>query len=104
MFSYSKELHGHKKKQHKVKALDIIWKHFSGTWTPRNTLHVDDLPHNFCMNPKNGIPIVRYDCHAPSAGQDNELVFLSRYLVDVVDRLDDVTQMDHSTWTNIKHS
>ncbi|CAK4464541.1 hypothetical protein Ae201684P_022444 [Aphanomyces euteiches] len=86
-------------KNTKVKALRIIWQSFPETWHARNTLHVDDLPHNFALNPRNGIPIARYDCKQPEAYLDRELLHLAKYLVDVCADLTDVTDVDHTTWT-----
>ncbi|KAF0691904.1 Aste57867_16943 [Aphanomyces stellatus] len=87
------------RKTNKVKALQIIWRAFPGTWHAQNTLHVDDLPHNFNLNPRNGIPIVRYDCKEPHAHADRELLYLARYLVDVCATVPDVTELNHAEWS-----
>ncbi|OQR95766.1 hypothetical protein THRCLA_07582 [Thraustotheca clavata] len=92
-----------KKRSNKVKALEIIWKKFPGLWHMGNTVHVDDLPHNFNMNPRNGIPIQRYDCKETVASQDTQLLLLADYLIDTVASLDDVTRVDHTNWNASLH-
>ncbi|OQR96836.1 hypothetical protein ACHHYP_13206 [Achlya hypogyna] len=87
-----------KARRTKVKALEIIWRHFPGVWDARNTVHVDDLRHNFALNPLNGIPIRRYDCAEASAPADAELLHLAVYLVEVVAPAVDVTQLPHDGW------
>ncbi|KAJ3354381.1 Ubiquitin-like domain-containing CTD phosphatase 1 [Allomyces javanicus] len=42
---------------HPVKPLAVIWARFPGVYTPRNTLHVDDVRRNFVLNPRNGIKV-----------------------------------------------
>ncbi|EQC32640.1 hypothetical protein SDRG_09616 [Saprolegnia diclina VS20] len=101
MFSYqSIDDSKTKKRKSKVKALEIIWSHFPGVWHARNTVHVDDLPHNFNLNPRNGIPIARYDCTDEAATRDAELLHLATYLQSVVAPSDDVTSLDLASWRN----
>ncbi|KAL3894943.1 MAG: hypothetical protein SGCHY_004985, partial [Lobulomycetales sp.] len=53
------KINGHKRGKpyiHEVKALEVIWAKFP-QFSPKNTLHVDDLARNFAMNPSSGIRI-----------------------------------------------
>lgn len=67
-----------RKQKHEVKALEIIWRRFSGTYGPHNTIHIDDLARNFAMNPTNGLKIKPYK-HSPKP--DEEFSALRDYLL-----------------------
>ncbi|RHY34974.1 hypothetical protein DYB32_000527 [Aphanomyces invadans] len=109
-----------KTKPTKVKALPIIWRAFPNVrpdatmvdragihwscffqlWHAKNTLHIDDVVHNFALNPRNGIVISRYDCMQAHAADDQELAYLARYLIQVCAGLDDVSLVSHDNWAS----
>ncbi|ETV92910.1 HAD hydrolase, family IIID [Aphanomyces invadans] len=89
-----------KTKPTKVKALPIIWRAFPNLWHAKNTLHIDDLVHNFALNPRNGIVISPYDCMQAHAADDQELAYLARYLIQVCAGLDDVSLVSHDNWAS----
>mmetsp|Transcript_24725 Transcript_24725/g.82939 ORF Transcript_24725/g.82939 Transcript_24725/m.82939 type:complete len:327 (+) Transcript_24725:153-1133(+) len=84
-----------------VKPLAVIWGQFEGRYSPRNTVHVDDLSRNFTLNPQSGLKI------PPCAGmpvaanraKDRELVRLTRYLSAIADS--DFSTLDHSKWHKV---
>jgi len=41
----------------KVKPLQLIWAKYPNLWGSSNTVHVDDIEKNFCLNPSAGILI-----------------------------------------------
>ena len=49
-----------------VKPLELVWRQCGGRWGPHNTLHVDDLPHTYALNPRNGVQCAQFrlDAHA----------------------------------------
>eukprot|EP01054_Gregarina_sp_Poly1_P007906 Gregarina_sp_Poly_1__7905@NODE_44_length_17989_cov_118_013391_g38_i0_p3_GENE_NODE_44_length_17989_cov_118_013391_g38_i0NODE_44_length_17989_cov_118_013391_g38_i0_p3_ORF_typecomplete_len374_score31_10NIF/PF03031_18/3_1e26ubiquitin/PF00240_23/8_4e05UN_NPL4/PF11543_8/0_044_NODE_44_length_17989_cov_118_013391_g38_i01199213113 len=83
------------KRDAEVKALQLIWDKKINNWGPSNTLHVDDLPRNFLLNPLNGIPVRPYTKDLHEA--DKELLLLAHYL-QKVSTLDDVTTINHFRW------
>ncbi|CEM38764.1 unnamed protein product [Vitrella brassicaformis CCMP3155] len=91
---------GSSSRTHSVKALQVIWGKFPGVWGPHNTLHVDDLRHNFAMNRKNGIKISQYKVIESSSKFDRELHHLSVYLIHLAS-LPDVTTLDHKQWRQV---
>ncbi|KYQ91871.1 ubiquitin-like domain-containing CTD phosphatase 1 [Tieghemostelium lacteum] len=87
--------------KHQVKALDIIWshKHLGKYYTPKNTLHVDDLSRNFAMNPKNGVHIPPFKLKDVKKHllQDSVLLYLTKYLKSISSE-EDFSKINHSTW------
>ncbi|KNE69654.1 HAD hydrolase, family IIID [Allomyces macrogynus ATCC 38327] len=81
-----------------VKALALIWARFPETWARATTVHVDDLPRNFALNPRNGIHVDPWFWSADAAEKDEELPALARYLTRVVAPAEDVTALDHRGW------
>jgi len=81
--------------QHTVKPLGVIWSKFP-QFSPKNTIHVDDLSRNFVMNPKNGIKVLPFRLSATSH-TDDELLVLVKYVVEIA-TLEDLSLKDHSNW------
>lgn len=88
-----------------VKPLRFIWDRFPGHYGPHNTVHVDDVPRNFLLNPQNGLLIAPWQ----SAGgnpqqqarslQDRELEYLLQYLVELALSSPGTWEgRDHSRW------
>jgi ubiquitin-like domain-containing CTD phosphatase 1 len=42
-----------------VKPLEVIWAKFPEIYTPKNTVHIDDVNNNFQLNPNNVRPDLR---------------------------------------------
>ncbi|CAG9460943.1 unnamed protein product [Pedinophyceae sp. YPF-701] len=79
------------------KPLQYIWKKFDGTYTPDNTLIVDDLSRNFVMNPQQGLKCVPFrHCHT-TGKNDTELRGLADYL-DLIAPLRSLAALRHSRW------
>lgn len=88
-------------RRHEVKALDIIWRKFPpGTFSPANTVHIDDLSRNFALNPQSGLKISPYK-HSQTtnaAATDRELFYLMRYLSLIAREEADFTSLNHKHW------
>ena len=82
--------------EHEVKALEIIWSNFPH-YTPKNTLHIDDLSRNFAMNPQQGLKITKFAVDQPRA-EDNELILLEKYLLHIAETTNDFSTLKHSLW------
>ncbi|KAH8099554.1 HAD-like domain-containing protein [Cristinia sonorae] len=84
--------------KHHVKALQIIWNHFS-QFGPHNTIHVDDLSRNFALNPNQGLKIHAFkEAHTPQSIADRELDKVARYMVHLAVNYDDFTNLNHKDW------
>eukprot|EP01113_Clastostelium_recurvatum_P033696 TRINITY_DN4484_c0_g1_i3.p3 TRINITY_DN4484_c0_g1~~TRINITY_DN4484_c0_g1_i3.p3 ORF type:complete len:111 (-),score=32.03 TRINITY_DN4484_c0_g1_i3:81-413(-) len=83
------------RKEHEVKALEIIWAKFP-QFSRKNTVHVDDLARNFALNPQSGIKIKAFKRGA-AGPPDTQLVLLARYLKRIV-AAKDLAALDHSRW------
>lgn len=95
MFSvYADVLKDGKPFKHEVKALGIIWSRFPN-YSAKNTIHVDDLARNFAMNPANGLRVHAYKNSKKAKGGDRELLYVARYLLQLVG-VEDFTTVDHS--------
>ncbi|KAJ5074750.1 ubiquitin-like domain-containing ctd phosphatase 1 [Anaeramoeba ignava] len=82
---------------HYVKPLEIIWAKLPEFYSPKNTIHVDDLSRNFVLNPKNGLKIKSFDkLEGPS--DDQELLYLTEYLEYIAKYADDFTKLSHENW------
>jgi len=88
--------HGGKKREHEVKALEIIWAKFPN-WNKTNTIHVDDLSRNFALNPKNGLKIPAFKNALQTRSTDRVLLRLAKYLA-LISSLPDLSALDHSNW------
>ncbi len=88
-----------------VKPLRFIWDRFPGHYGPHNTVHVDDVPRNFLLNPQNGLIIAPWQSAGPGENsqlqarslQDRELEYLLQYLVELA-------QSSPGTWESRDHS
>ncbi len=88
-----------------VKPLRFIWDRFPGHYGPHNTVHVDDVPRNFLLNPQNGLMIAPWQSAGPGENsqlqarslQDRELEYLLQYLVELA-------QSSPGTWESRDHS
>ena len=95
MFTVESNVKGNKR-QHEVKALELIWRKFP-QWSAANTVHVDDLARNFAMNPKSGLKIKAYRNAAFAKNSDRELLFLTQYL-RLIASVDDFDELDFGEW------
>ncbi|KDN45936.1 HAD-superfamily subfamily IIID h protein [Tilletiaria anomala UBC 951] len=86
-----------KGKKHHVKPLELIWRRFGPEqYSPKNTLHIDDLSKNFAMNPGNGLKIKPYK---NSPHMDSELVAIGKYCLQLAHpSVEDFTKIDHRSW------
>ena len=90
-----------------VKPLRFIWERFPGNYGPHNTVHVDDVPRNFLLNPQNGLLISPWQSAGPDCDerqrqrsrQDRELEYLLQYLQGLAeDSSGSWEGRDHSRW------
>jgi len=88
--------HGGKKREHEVKALEIIWAKFPN-WNKTNTIHVDDLSRNFALNPKNGLKIPAFKNALQTRNTDRVLMRLAKYL-SLIASNPDLSSIDHNNW------
>jgi len=86
----------HERKEHEVKALEIIWTKFPH-WNKRNTIHVDDLSRNFAMNPKNGLKITPFKNALETRATDAVLLSLAKYLKLIANH-EDLSSVNHNDW------
>jgi len=77
MFSINDEREG-KPFKHEVKAMQLIWNHFPGQYSAKNTIHLDDLSRNFALSPNNGLRVHAYKDALFNSETDRELVFAAR--------------------------
>lgn len=88
--------HGGKKREHEVKALEVIWAKFPH-WNKTNTIHVDDLSRNFALNPKNGLKIPAFKNALQTRATDKVLLRLAKYLCLIASQAD-LSTLDHNNW------
>jgi len=88
-----------KKGKHQVKAMQLIWSKFPELWSPKNSIHIDDLGRNFAMNPGQGLKIAPYKRAHENRHTDKELLYLKNYLLLLKD-IDDFETLDHGDWKN----
>ena len=81
-------------KKKACKPLQLIWTKFP-QFSAKNTLHLDDLATNFCLNPSNGLKCTAY--YRKDADTDCELLLWARYL-KILSNIADVTKVDHTLW------
>jgi ubiquitin-like domain-containing CTD phosphatase 1 len=43
-----------------VKPLHIIWSKYGNLWSPKNTLHIDDMERNFLLNRESGVLVAPF--------------------------------------------
>lgn len=79
-----------------VKPLEVIWRNFP-EYSPKNTIHIDDLHTNFQLNVKNGLQIQPFK-EASKNNEDTELFYLTKYLLLIATFEDDFTTLNHSKW------
>jgi len=86
---------------HSVKALQIIWNHLP-QFSPKNTIHVDDLGRNFALNPGEGLKVYAFKgAHTMQAREDRELDRVGRYLLHIAQNTEDFATIDHKDWKNV---
>jgi ubiquitin-like domain-containing CTD phosphatase 1 len=90
-----RDRHGKIKKK-SCKPLQLIWTKFP-QFNKKNTLHLDDLTTNFCLNPRNGLKCSAYYRTKKGAKKDCELLLWAKYL-NILAKDDDVTTRDHTEW------
>jgi len=86
-----------KERTHEVKPLEVIWIKYPQYFSPRNTLHVDDLGRNFILNAQNGLKIKAFKHSLETRHSDMELYYLAQYL-DRIGDLDDLSALNHQKW------
>jgi len=96
MFKVASKRKG-KSREHHVKPLQIIWSKLTDYYHPGNTIHVDDLVHNFALNPRNGIRVKAFKNAAVNRASDVELVLLTQYIL-TIQNMDDLSLIDHQAW------
>jgi ubiquitin-like domain-containing CTD phosphatase 1 len=79
------------------KPLGYLWAHFPEHYNERNTIMFDDLRRNFVMNPQAGLRIRAFRNAHTARATDNELLHLTRYLLDIAE-LEDLSGLDHRKW------
>lgn len=97
MFSITSR-RGREERRHEVKALEIVWQKFPGTWDATNTIHIDDLSRNFALNPQSGLKIVPYKNSRQTHSSDRELFYLMRYLSLIAREGIDFSGLNHKNW------
>ena len=66
-------------------------------WNKMNSVHLDDLATNFCLNPRNGLKCSAFYRTKPNAQADCELLLWAKYLELLAGDVD-VTMRDHQRW------
>ena len=66
-------------------------------WNKINSVHLDDLATNFCLNPRNGLKCSAFYRTKPNAQADCELLLWAKYLELLAGDVD-VTMRDHQRW------
>ena len=79
----------------RTKALEVIW-HQLKCYNSHNTIHVDDLEDNFCLNPRQGLKIKSFKV---GHQDDCELRVLGEYLVQLA-KVEDFNEHSHENWRN----
>ncbi|KAL6068779.1 protein-serine/threonine phosphatase [Balamuthia mandrillaris] len=80
-----------------AKGLAVIWGKFGEYYSPKNTIHFDDLKRNFILNPQNGLQIRPFKNSALTRSTDVELQRLTDYLL-LIAELDDFSDLLHDEW------
>lgn len=89
--------HRGKKRVHRVKPLEFIWRRFP-MYTAANTIMFDDCSHNFALNKQSGLKIKPFaNCHVARA-TDQELLLLASYLELIARTVPDFRELNHSKW------
>lgn len=83
-------------KKKACKPLQLIWTKFS-QYHSKNSVHLDDLATNFCLNPRNGLKCSGFYRTKPNAASDCELLLWAKYL-DLLATDEDVRVRDHTDW------
>eukprot|EP01104_Vermistella_antarctica_P015169 TRINITY_DN4920_c0_g1_i2.p1 TRINITY_DN4920_c0_g1~~TRINITY_DN4920_c0_g1_i2.p1 ORF type:complete len:331 (-),score=59.01 TRINITY_DN4920_c0_g1_i2:229-1221(-) len=83
-----------------IKPLQVIWEAdgYKGIYTPKNTIHIDDITRNFMFNPQNGLTIRPFRDALMNRGTDRELVPLAEYLCTIAQEYDDFSELNHERW------
>jgi len=80
-----------------TKPLPVIWGKYPEFYNKTNSIIVDDLRRNFVMNPENGLRIEAFR-NAPLEGhKDDELYYLTQYLLLIKDN-SDISTLNHKKW------
>jgi ubiquitin-like domain-containing CTD phosphatase 1 len=74
----------------------LIWTKFS-QYHSKNSVHLDDLATNFCLNPRNGLKCSGFYRTKPNAANDCELLLWAKYL-ELLATDEDVRVRDHTDW------
>jgi ubiquitin-like domain-containing CTD phosphatase 1 len=85
---------------HHVKPLQLIWSKFP-QYGSHNTIHIDDLAHNFALNLKSGLKCRAYIRKKKSARRDTELLGLTRYLDILANAKIRFDAIEHSAWEDV---
>jgi NLI interacting factor-like phosphatase len=87
---------------HHVKPLQIIWSEFQNRWDEHNTVHIDDLSRNFALSLQNGLKIKAYYRKKASSGRnDNELLSLSNYLIQLAHCQQPFNTINFTIWSDV---
>lgn len=99
MLDYSSMLTVHTEKYgvFDCKPLAFIWAKFPDHYNSTNTIMFDDLRRNYILNRQNGLVIRPYRKAHLNRHTDQELKYLTRYLLAIAD-LRDLSHLDHRSW------
>lgn len=84
-----------------MKPLETVWRR-APWYNSKNTLMIDDRSLNFLPNPKNGLQIKAYN--RMNYLEDNELLYLTAYLVCLAKNCTDFTTVNHKNWQVYKQT
>lgn len=87
--------------KHHVKPLQIIWSKFPDRWGSHNTVHIDDLSHNFALNIGSGLKCSAYYRKKNSGKRDSELLGLSNYLVQLAQASVNFDSVNFLHWVDV---
>lgn len=78
------------------KPLEVFWRNFE-QYSPKNTIMLDDLRRNYCLNPQSGLVIRPYRKAHRMKQTDKELLHLKIYLTKIA-ALESFEELNHDKW------
>jgi len=98
MFCVTKQKAPNKFITETVKPPKLIWSRYPEHYSPKNTIHIDDLASNFQLNIGNGLKIKPFKEALNNRNDDKELFYLTKYLLIIAAEEPDFTNLDHKKW------
>lgn len=85
-----------------TKPLGLLWGRFPGYYNRSNSVMIDDIRYNFLMNGSNGLRIRPCQNMPELRGQDTELQWLTKYLLEIA-CLDEAAfrRLNHRCWERV---